>query len=176
MNFMDVFLCVGLIFGIIGGFRKGFFVELASLVALLLGIFIAIKFSYLMKTYLESHGFSGSVTVSVAAFALTFIAVVVGISILAKFFTKMADFTNLGWANNLLGAVFGLLKSILMLSILLNLLQKVNFDYTFVTQKTITESKLHAPVQKVSQMIYPAIADWFAVFKSEAYEMKKPEE
>lgn len=176
MNFMDVFLCIGLVFGIIGGYRKGFFVALASLVALLLGIYIAIKFSYLMKTYLESHGFSGSITVGVAAFALTFIAVVIGVSLLAKIFTKMADFTNLGWANNLLGAVFGLLKSILMLSILLNLLQKINFDHTFVTQKTIADSKLHAPVQKVSRMIYPTIEEWFTVFKSEAYEMKNPEE
>lgn len=176
MNFMDVFLSIGLVFGIVGGYRKGFFVELASLVALLLGIFIAVKFSYLMKTYLENHGFSGSVTVEVAAFALTFIGVVVGVSILARFFTKIADFTNLGWVNNLLGAVFGLLKSVLLLSVFLNLLQKINTDYTFVTQKTITGSKLHQPVQKVSRLIYPAIEDWFTVFKSEAYEMKKKEE
>lgn len=175
MNLMDVFLCIGLVFGIVGGYRKGFFVELASLVALLLGIFIAIKFSYLMKSYLENHGFSGSYTVEVAAFALTFIAVVIGVSILARFFTKIADFTHLGWANNLLGALFGLLKTILMLSVLLNLLQKINFNYTFVTQKTITESKLYEPVQKVSRLIYPTIEDWFTVFKSEAYEMKNEE-
>lgn len=79
MNFMDVFLCLGLIFGLISGIRKGFFVELASLVSMLLGIFIAIKFSYLMKTFLENHGFAGNKWIEVIAFAATFFAVIIGV-------------------------------------------------------------------------------------------------
>ncbi|HMI05911.1 MAG TPA: CvpA family protein [Flavobacterium sp.] len=175
MNLMDVFLCIGLVFGLVNGLRKGFFVELASLVSLLLGIFVAIKFSYLMKAFLGNHGFSSGKTIEVLAFALTFIVVVVGVSLLAKFFTKMADFAALGLFNKLLGGIFGVLKTVLILSIFLNLLQKVNFDYRFVSKETLDQSKLYQPVQKVSRMIYPSISEWFTVFKSEAYEMKSPE-
>jgi membrane protein required for colicin V production len=175
MNFIDIFLCIGLGFGVLKGIRNGFFVELASLVSMLLGILIAIKFSYLMKTYLQAHGFAGNQWIEVIAFAFTFIAVVIGVSILAKFFTKMADFANLGWINKLSGAIFGVLKTILMMSILLNLLQKVNADYTFVSKKTIDQSNLYEPMQKVSRVIYPTIEDWFTVFKSQDYKMENPE-
>lgn len=175
MNFLDIFLCIGLVAGLIGGVRKGFFVELASLVSILLGIFIAIKFSYLTKHYLENHGFADNKWIEVIAFGVTFLGVIIGVSILAKFFTSIADFANLGWANKFLGAVFGMLKTVLILSILLNLLQKINYDYTLISKKTLDTSKLYAPVQKVSRMIYPAIEDWFTVFKSEAYEMENKE-
>jgi len=43
MNMLDFFIGVFLIIGLVKGFRNGFFVELASLVSILLGIFIAIK-------------------------------------------------------------------------------------------------------------------------------------
>ena len=175
MNFLDIFLSIGLVFGLISGVRKGFFVELASLVSILLGIFAAIKFSYLMKTYLEAHGFAGNQWIEVIAFAFTFLLVVIGVSMLAKVFTKIADFANLGLINHLLGGIFGLLKTILMISILLNLLQKINIDYTFVSKKTIDNSKLYGPMQHVSRMIYPAIEDWFTAFKSEDYKMEDPE-
>ena len=175
MNVLDIFLTVALVFGLISGIRKGFFVELASLVSILLGILAAIKFSYLMKSYLEKHGFAGNQWIEVIAFAFTFIAVIVSVSLLAKFFTSIADFANLGWINKLFGGIFGLLKTILMLSIALNLLQKINIDYTFVSRKTIDESKLYEPTQNVSRLIYPAIENWFTSFKSGGYKMEKLE-
>lgn len=175
MGFLDIVLCILLVFGLISGIRNGFFVELASLVSLLLGIFVAIKFSYLMKTYLENHGFAGNKWIEVIAFALTFLVVIIAVSLLAKFFTKIADFTSLGWLNKLLGAVFGSLKTLLMISVMLNLFQKINVNYTFTSKETLDKSKLYTPIQEVSKMIYPSISEWFAVFKSEAYEMEMPE-
>lgn len=176
MNFLDIFLCIALVMGLVGGYRKGFFVELASLVSILLGIFIAIKFSYLTKIFLEKHGFAGNQWIEVIAFGVTFLTVIVGVSLLAKFFTSVADFANLGWANKFFGAVFGMLRTILILSIVLNLLQKINYDYKLVKKETLEKSKLYEPVRKVSRMIYPAIEDWFTAFKSETYEMEKTEQ
>lgn len=176
MNFLDIFLCVGLALGLISGIRKGFFVALASLVSILLGIFIAIKCSHITKHFLENHGFSGNKWIEVMAFGVTFLAVIIGVTLLARFFTSIADFANLGWANKFLGAVFGVLKTILILSICLNLLQKINYDHTFVSKKTIDTSKLYEPIQKVSRLIYPAIEDWFTAFKSETFETENPKE
>ena len=172
MGFLDIFLGVFLMYGLIRGLWNGFFVELASLVSLLLGIFIAIKFSYLMKAWLENHGSWNPKTVQVAAFALTFILVVVGVSLLGKIFTKLADFAPLGLFNKLLGGIFGVLKTILMLSVLLNLFEKVNANHTFANQETLDNSAFYHPVRAVSKFIYPSIEEWFTAFKSEDF---KPE-
>jgi len=173
MDFIDIFLGIFLLYGLIRGVWNGFFVELASLVSLLLGIFIAIKFSYLMKAWLENHGSWNPKTVQVAAFALTFILVVVGVSLLGKIFTKLADFAALGLFNKLLGGIFGVLKTILMLSVLLNLFEKVNADHAFADKKTLDHSIFYNPVRAVCKFIYPSIEEWFTAFKSEGF---KPEE
>ena len=104
-----------------------------------------------MKSFLENHGVEDGKTMAALAFALTFLAVIIIVSLLAKVFTGVADFASLGWVNTILGGIFGLLKTILILSVFLNLLQKINFDYTVVSKGTIENSKLYTPVQKVSQ-------------------------
>jgi membrane protein required for colicin V production len=52
MNTLDIILAAILLFGLVRGFMKGLFVELATLVALLLGVYGAIHFSYLISDFL----------------------------------------------------------------------------------------------------------------------------
>lgn len=172
---LDIFLCVFLCFGLIKGIKNGFFVELASLVSMLLGIFIAIKFSYLMKDILEDHytGLNPKV-IQVSAFALTFLLVIVAVSMLAKLFTSIANFTALGLVNKILGGFFGLLKTLLTLSILLNLFQKVNATEVFLSKENQDKSLLFHPLREVSKAIYPAIEDWFTAFKEVGFELEDP--
>ena len=46
MNTLDIILAVILIFGFVRGLSRGLFVEVASLLALILGIYGAIHFSF----------------------------------------------------------------------------------------------------------------------------------
>ncbi len=172
MGFLDIFLGVFLAVGLFKGFRNGFFVELASLVSVLLGIYVAIKCSYLTKAYLEQHVGWNPKTIQVTAFALTFILVIIAVSTLAKAFTSLANFASLGLLNNLLGALFGILRTILVLSILLNLFQKINFDDAFLSEKTKEKSMLYHPIEAISKSIYPAISAWFEAFKSKEFEFE----
>lgn len=174
MNYLDIVLGIFLVTGLISGIKNGFFVELASLVSILLGIYLAIKFSYVTKAYLETHQSWSPKTIQVAAFAITFLLVVIGVSLLAKFFTGLANFASLGIFNKLLGGIFGMLKTVLIVSVALNLLQKINFDHTFVDAETMEESQLYHPIEEVSKAIYPAIADWFTAFKAKGFELENP--
>lgn len=176
MNLLDVFIVLFLVIGIVQGFRRGFFVELASLVSILLGIFIAIKFSYLTQSWLQQHGSWNPKTIQVVSFALTFILVIIGVSMLAKVFTAIANFAFLGLANSILGGVLALFRAVLVLSILLNLFQKVDGKFTIVSKETREKSTLYLPVQEVSRQIYPTISEWFENFKSEGFEFENPKE
>ena len=92
---------------------KGFFVEIASLIALIGGIYGAIYFSYFASDFLKDYVEWSENYIALTAFAVTFIAIVVAVSSLGKVFTKMANFVALGMINKLLGGVFALLKSVL---------------------------------------------------------------
>lgn len=172
MSFLDIFLGGLLLYGFIRGIWNGFFVELASLLSLLVGIYVAIKFSHLMNAIISSHVSWSPKTIKIVAFALTFMLVVVVISLLAKFFTTVANFASLGLINKLAGGIFGVLKTVLILSISLKLFQKINSSNTFASKETLENSLFYNPILKVSGIVYPALEEWFTDFKSET----KPEE
>ena len=164
MSFLDIVLGGFLIYGCIRGLWNGFFVELASFASLLIGVFLAIKFSYVMQSILSGHVDWNPKTVQIVAFTLTFILVVVGISVLAKAFTTIANFTGLGIFNKLFGGVFGLLKMILILSVTLSLFEKINSNHTFAQKKTLDNSMFYHPILKISGFIYPSIESWYKDF------------
>jgi len=66
MSFLDIILGLLLAYGLYKGLKNGLFVELASLVALIAGIFGAIHFSYIAGDYL----FFGTLKVAVILGAL----------------------------------------------------------------------------------------------------------
>ena len=104
--------------------------------------------------------------IKVTAFALTFIAVVVGIHLLAKFFTSIVDFAYLGWLNKLAGALFSVLKTILALSVVFNIFQKINMNNLIVKKETLDTSIFYSPIQDISQFIYPTLEEWYMDFKN----------
>jgi membrane protein required for colicin V production len=104
-------------------------------------------------------------TTQIVAFLITFIVVVVAISLLAKFLTSVADFAQLGVINNLGGGFFRLLKTILIISIFLNLFEKINFKETFAKKETLDKSLFYRPIQKTAGFIYPSIEKWYEDLK-----------
>ena len=164
MQVIDVVLGCLLLYGLVRGFWNGFFIEIASLFSLHLGIFIAIKFSSFAQSLLSSHVSWSPKTIQITAFALTFIAVVIGLSILAKFLTTISKFAGLGIFNKIAGAFFGLLKTILLISVALHFFQKMNSKASFVSKEQLVKSILYYPTLEVSGKIYPALESWFEEF------------
>jgi membrane protein required for colicin V production len=165
MNFIDIILILFLLFGFIKGVWNGFFTELASFISLLVGLFIAIKFSGFTADFIRENYATDIQHLEIIAFAITFILVVIGIILLAKVFTKVASFTGLGWINRLLGGVFGLLKMIFILSVVLHFFTKINQEQAFIEHDKINQSILFKPIIAISDTVFPVLTEWFNATK-----------
>lgn len=157
MTVIDIILVAFLGFGLIRGFLKGFFVEIASLVALIAGIYGAIHFSYYAAEMLMNQVDWDEKTINVAAFAITFIVIVLVIALAGRALTKLADFAALGILNKLLGALFGVVKMALILSVLLNIFDAMNTTITFVNEEHTEDAILYKPVKSIAPMIFPFV-------------------
>ena len=157
MNIIDIVLGALLLFGLIRGAMKGLFVEIASLLALVLGVYGAIHFSGFAAEILESKLNWSEKTINIVAFAITFVIIVLAISLAGKALTKLADFAALGILNKLLGGIFGVLKIGLILSVLLIVFNKLNKTLSFMGQDDLEESVLYEPLKSLAQMIFPNI-------------------
>lgn len=159
MNAVDIVICVCLLFGFIRGIMKGLFVEVASLIALIAGVYGAIHFSYFAKEYLQESVNWKPEYISLTAFSITFIVIVVAISLLGKVLTKVADFAALGMLNKLLGGVFGIAKIALILSVIFVFFNKINRTIPFVEKQVLDNSVLYKSVQKIVPTIFPFILE-----------------
>ena len=157
MNVFDIVIAALLIFGFVRGVMKGLFVEVASLAALIGGVYGAIHFSYFIGDFLKEAVSWDQEYVSLAAFAGTFITIIVTIALLGKMLTKLADFAALGIINKILGGVFGAIKIGLILSVVFIFFGKMNDTIPFVKKETLDESILYAPVKKIAPTIFPSI-------------------
>lgn len=159
MNVLDIILILLLLFGLIRGFMRGLFVELASLIALLAGIYGAIHFSNYAATFLEKHLDWEQKYIAALAFAVTFIIIVIVISLAGKALTKLADFAMLGIVNKILGAVFGVLKTAFILSIMIVVIEKISPTLLLIGEETKEESALYHPIHNLAPMVFPIILE-----------------
>ena len=169
MGVLDIILAALLLFGLVRGFMKGLFVEVASLVALVAGVYGAIHFSNFAAEFLQSRFDWSEKTINITAFAITFVIIILAISLAGKALTKIADFAALGILNKLLGGVFGALKIGLILSVLLIVFDKMNRTIPFVDKADLEDSVLYKPVKSLAPMVFPSI------IKSEEEEKKANE-
>lgn len=161
MSFFDIIIGGLLCFSLYKGIRNGLFVEMASFFSLILGIYIAIKFSDIVKNILSGWLHWNPYTIQVFAFILTFIVVVIGIYMLGKFLTNAADFAFMGWMNSLGGGFFRVLKTILIISIFLTIFEKINYHNYLAKKETLDKSIFFNPIQKISGFIFPSIEKWY---------------
>jgi membrane protein required for colicin V production len=152
-------ITVILIIAFVRGFIKGFFVEIASLIALIGGVYGAIHFSYFAANILKKYVDWSENYIALTAFAVTFIIIVIAVSSLGKVLTKMANFAALGLINKIFGGVFALLKSGVILSVVFVFIARVNSTIPFIEKETLSTSVLYAPVKEIVPTIFPQIIE-----------------
>jgi len=155
MNTFDIIITALLLFGFISGLFKGLFVEVASFVALIAGIYGSIKFSHFIREFLATRVSWDEKYITLMSFAISFIIIVIAISLLGKLFTKIADFASLGILNKLLGGIFGVLKTGLILSVVLIIFSKLNNKLPFISNEQQESAVLYKPLKNLAPTIFP---------------------
>jgi membrane protein required for colicin V production len=160
MNYIDIVLGILLLFAAINGFRKGLISELASLAALILGIWGAIEFSDITSEFIVENLNWTSEHLNIISFAVTFVVIVILVHIVGSVVNKLVETIMLGFVNKLAGLVFGILKSALILSIILVVFDKIDEDIKILSSKVKAESRLYEPIRNFAPSIFPFINIW----------------
>ncbi|MDZ7739318.1 MAG: CvpA family protein [Bacteroidales bacterium] len=157
MNYIDIIILVLLAWALFRGFKNGLFIEIASIAALVLGIWGSIRFSWFTQNKLvEYFDMQGQYT-GLVAFIITFIIIVVLVHFLAKAMDKLMKAVALGFIVRLLGMLFAVLKTILILSIIFVVLNTIDQKAQFLPEDKISESKFYNPVADFAPLLFPII-------------------
>lgn len=157
MNFLDILFGIPLLWFAYKGFGKGLIVEIASLAALIAGIYLSVHFSWFVGGYIEKHFDMKDQYISLVAFTLTFLGVVVVVHLVGKMTTQMADHLALGLPNKLAGALFSFLKVAFIISIVMYLYARIDPDMKIIPEELREESLIYKPISKFAPAIIPKL-------------------
>ncbi|MEE4256783.1 MAG: CvpA family protein [Bacteroidales bacterium] len=155
MNWLDIVLAIPMLWFLYRGFRNGLIIELASLAALILGIYVALHFSFYVEGWLVENFEIGEKYLYIISFALTFIIVAVLVFLAGKIIHKLVGIIFLGFLNRLAGGIFGLLKAALVLSVILYFVN--GFNPGLIKADVKDSSVLYDPVESIVPFIIPRL-------------------
>lgn len=159
MNLLDIILIVPLAWGAYKGFKRGFVFEVLMLVGLIIGLYVAFKFSGLLHGWVSSIVDRNSAVLPVLSFTIVFGAVLLIMILLARFLEGILKITGLQVFNQVAGSVLGVVKFALVVSVVLWLLKSLETHWNFINPQTKKESLLYEPVLKTASFITPALQD-----------------
>ena len=167
MNIFDVIILIILLYGLIKGFIKGFIIEVAGIIALILGVTGSFKFASILEIYLNSYVDWSPKTIQATSFIILFIIIIYAVSLLAKMITKTLKIIALGMINRIFGGIFGLLKWCVILSSLVLVSQEINEIITLIPDKTLKDSVSYNLLDKLGGFLF----DW--VMQSKTIQVKQ---
>ena len=157
MSTPDIIILICFLPAIISGIMKGFIEQAVALVSLILGAWLAFKFSTVVSGWLQPYFEVSETVLNVISFVVIMVAVVLVLFVLGKILTGVSKLVMLGWLDRLLGLVFALLKAGLIIGILIILFDTLNVK--FEEEKVLDESVLYGPIRDIAYMVFPYLKE-----------------
>lgn len=155
VNFLDIIILIPLAYAAWIGFKKGFIIEVFTLLALVVGLYAGIHFSEYVSNAMRKTFSWESQYLPTISFTLTFLGVGAMVYFAGKALEKIVKFAMLSPLNKIGGIVFALLKGSYIVSIVLLLLSSYDKSNKFIPLQTKNDSMLYNPMLKLSKTTIP---------------------
>jgi len=156
MNWLDIIVAIVIVYSIFKGYRTGFIKQLASLAGIVACILLSGKVSAMILPYLRNLGNIPDKLLEPAAFIAAFILIAAAFMLLGHMIQSILETIKLGFINRLAGAVLSLAKWMIIISLVFNLLIKMD-EHRVLFPADIENRSLSF---KYIQPVAPAIAPY----------------
>ncbi len=161
MNTLDIVILLLFVPGVIRGLTKGFLEQGVTLAGVVLAFWLAFHFSDKASVWLQQYITVPDSVLHLLGFAAVLIGSIIGVILLAKLLTKVVDMIALGWLNKVLGLVFALGTTALVLAGLASLFDSLNLRFELVKSPILQESVLYGYLKDLGYVVFPYLKQLF---------------
>ena len=165
MNILDIILLVCFIPAIFQGIRKGFIAQAVSIISIILGIWASARFSDIVSDWIAQYITASDQVLKLVSFGIILVLVFLALAALGKALEGVFKLVMLGWLNKLLGVVFALLKTGLIVGLVIMAFSSLNDNFKFVQESVLNESILYPPLKKIAFEVFPYLKDMLTLGK-----------
>lgn len=159
MNILDIVIAVPLVYGAWKGFTKGLLFEVAMIIGLVAGVYLAFKFSDLVYGFMKPLTDEDGQLLHVISFFVVLAVILLVFIFYARLMEAVLSISSLSIFNKIAGAVFGMLKLALALSVVFWLIKPFEDKMNVIPANVRNESLLYGHVLKISTFLAPAMKD-----------------
>ncbi|MDR2126425.1 MAG: CvpA family protein [Prevotellaceae bacterium] len=175
MNYLDIIFLLIIAWAAVRGFMTGFIIQIAGLLAMFIGAFVAYRASFWLASEFSSIIDADPAIINTIAFIVTFAIVWGLIVLLGKFLHLVVKVAMMGLINRILGIFFSVLKIVFVMSVILILAGNLNKLLNFLPKEDINNSLLYRPVEKFASAIFPYLKTGFNKAQKQWNENQKNE-
>lgn len=155
MNVLDLFILVFLIIGGYYGYKQGLIMAVFQLIAVVLGLYVALHFSNQIALLFVSS--NDGIVVPLLAFVLVLIGVYFLVKLLGGVFERSVKFAWPSILNNLFGALIGSLKWCFLAGSLFLIIMPIDSSGILISHKSKQESVLFGFTTGFTETVMPGV-------------------
>ena len=159
MSYLDLFFGLIITWGGYSGYSKGIVKELSSVLGIIMGIFFAKNYYPYLDLKLHQTFESEAGFISILSLILIFLFTIMVFKIIAKLLTKFLKKIALGLLNKIVGSVFGIIKSILFLCVIIFIFSKINNLVGIIESQKLDQSFFYSKIDKINTVIIKSSYD-----------------
>jgi membrane protein required for colicin V production len=135
---IDLFFAVMIVIAIFKGYQKGLILAVFSILAFIIGLAAALKFSTVVADYLKTSISVSAKWLPFIAFAVVFFVVILLVRLGAKLIEKAFQSVMLGWVNRIGGIILYATLYVIILSIFVFYGEKLQILQPAVIQSSVS--------------------------------------
>ncbi len=161
MEVLDIILLALFIPGLVIGLVKGLIMQIVSLLSIFMGAFVAGRFAPDLTQVAMLQLGSGERATYIICFLVIFLAVALVMALVGKLITKLFKIATLGWLIRLLGAVFSIFTTALLLGLLISAFEGLNASWEIVSPEKLEACKVYPALRDFSSAVLPQAKIFF---------------
>lgn len=155
LNWFDLIILIFLLIALINGYRKGLVMMLVGLATVILAAIFGGKLAVRILPELQKLFDISPQLANVLSYVAAFLAIAIVLGIVGFVVQKIFESVNLNFVNRILGSVVSMGTTMLILSILLNLVLMLDSEERIIKPEVKEKSFFYERVQVVVPAIVP---------------------
>lgn len=156
MNIIDLLVCLALVWCLWSGWRNGILVQLSGIVGIVVGAWVAYRFSHTIGRWLDLEELPSEVL-----FVIVLVGVLICVILLCRLVTRLMQAGGLAGPLRILGAAFAMAKGALLLGLVLVAVEAalpwLSEKNRASVSKTLNEAHSYRLLQGIGSYVFPYI-------------------
>jgi len=159
MGTLDIILLLFFIPAVVRGISKGFIEQLVGIASIIIGAWLAFKFTEPVSAWLGGYLSWDSSVLNIVAFVLIALVISLVLKLIGNLISSLLKDLSLGFVNRILGLVFSLLKTALVIGLIIYLFDGLNSKITLVNPETLSASVIYTNLKDAADVVFPFLKD-----------------